>query len=331
MVNTKKKTTETTKRKGRMTDKKPTQTKGVKKSPAKKVPPKKKQETPKKMPTKGKNIKKTPVKKENKNQKKTKAPSKKTTKKKPESNSNKGLLKCTIKTRVNFIKMGNSLTAATIRPHLSNLAKQNHSTRNVQIHDTIRNLKAFRSFNPGEKNRWKDILQVEGSTSLIGVKTAPSTLKMILYTALYTIYEDIYAFRGQNPDLKSKVVQSEDVEAYFNELKPLKYGLSFVIPWEDINSSTKKKVPHSEEESETNGQSSSKKKAVKSENVENEDGETSTKKDVNPEKPEKETKNPVVGKKRKAEPSKKTSTDTKNKDVGESESELEKKSKKARR
>lgn len=331
MVNTKKKTTETTKRNVRMTDKKPSAPKGVKKTPAKKAPPKKKQEAPKRTVKKGNNTKKTPVKKEKKDNKKSKGPSKKTTKKNPESNSNKGLLKCVIKTRVNFIKMGNSLTAATIRPHLTNLAKQHHSTRNTQIHDTIRNLKAFRSFNPGEKNRWKDILQVEGSTSLIGVKTAPSTLKMVLYTALYTIYEDIYAFRGQNPDLKSKVVQAEDVEAYFNELKPIKYGSSFVIPWDDINSSTKKKSSNAEgeEENEPKEQKSSKKKVSKSDTVESEDGELSKKKKS--EKPDNEDQNDSVGKKRKAESSKKESGNAKKNDVGESESEVEKKPKKARR
>ena len=218
----------------------------------------------------GKKTKKTPVKKEMSKTDQKKTPQKKRAKKKSLS-ANKAPLKCIIRTKVNFIKMSDSLTAATIRPHLNNLETKKHDTRGHQIVDTIHNLKSLRAFNPGEKNRWKDILQVEGSTSLIGIKTAPATLKIALFSAMYMIYEDLFAIRGQSQSSKPKVVQEEDIETYFSELKPIKYGLSYLIPWDDIDTSVKKKIDSNEDskedqskpEKDKNGKSPKSDKAAK--------------------------------------------------------------------
>lgn len=286
MTNSKKKTETGPKRNVRAATKKVVPQKTIKKTPKKNVTPKKKVQ-PKKEPVAKKAPPKKVTAKKVKGSPKPKAEPKKRRAKKRSSLNGKMPIKCTFKTKVNFIKISNSLTAATIRPHLMNLETMEHDTRNGQIKDTIRNLRTFRAFNPGERNRWRDILHVEGSTSLIGIRTAPAALKIMLFSAMYLFYENMFAIRGQTESSKPKVVQEEDVETYFSELKPVMFGSETLIPWEDMDGSSKKK----------------------NETGEDPDSESSTKKPSEEKNGNKNSKNPDQNKKTKTE--KKAEDDTK--------------------
>jgi hypothetical protein len=177
-------------------------------------------------------IKKDLVKKETKEKKVPKVEDEKEKEKekeKEEEEEERNSSICVYTTRFNFLSFPATHAAVTTKPHLTNVVgrqetkKPEDSTKpnkNVDIQKMGKHLLSHHSMNKAENTRWKEIIQVEGSTRHVGINTAPKSCEIGLVTGIYNGYEDLFHMTRAR---ESKIVQRQDVLTLFQDIYPLKY------------------------------------------------------------------------------------------------------------